>query len=66
MEKRRFQIVRNNAPVADFIISASRIVGAEQNLIILNGEDIPVAIINLQLGFDRKEIPVVAGVWPNE
>jgi len=69
MEKRRYQIFANSdkeTVVADFTISAPSLTGAEQNIVILGADSKAVAVIQLQPGFDRREVELNAAQWPNE
>lgn len=64
MEKRRYQIFRSedNVVFADFTInvaSPENITNAEQDIILLDGDGKAVAEIQIQPGFDRREIPIV-------
>lgn len=57
--KRTFEIYlthsHSDKPIATIIIEGA-VTGAEQNLVILDSHDKPVAVVELQPGYDRREV----------
>lgn len=58
--QKTFQLYRmadtQKTPVATVTIDAANVLGAEENLVVLNDVGLPVAVLNLQPGIDRKEV----------
>ena len=54
--KRTYELHTKDDTKATITIEAPSIVGAEQNLVILDESSKPVAIIELQPGIDNREI----------
>jgi hypothetical protein len=58
---RTFELKSKEGVKARITIAAANITGAEQNLVILDGADRPVAVLEMQPGIDRHEIRNNAG-----
>jgi hypothetical protein len=58
---RTFELKSKEGVKARITISAANITGAEQNLVILDGDDRPVAVLEMQPGIDRYELRNNAG-----
>ncbi len=56
MKTRTFELKSEDGVKARVTITAPDITGAEQDLVILDEQDKPVAVIEMQPGIDRAEV----------
>lgn len=59
MVKKRFQIFltsNKEEVVCDFTVSSPGVTGAENDIILLDSEGKAIAVIELQPGYDRREV----------
>lgn len=55
METKTFMLTARGKTIGSITASADKIVGAEQNIVLLDAEGKPIAIVELQPGVDRRQ-----------